>query len=170
MKRLTLVLLFCSLIATAAPAAELALYDSQSSWGARFANVLHEFREHRISHPSDGKILYAREEYSFAGTAEDANKFLQSLQPLAQQRAIVVTLTGPNGLGLFEPLTVAAAQSGPAYDWHVQKIQGKVNVIVPLGARIPFANLVIPSAFRVESHPGAPKAASTFARLHNEER
>lgn len=166
-RRHAIAMISCLLLsATFLKAAEnLKIHNPEESWGSKFAMLIHQFRKHRIPDPRDRTIIIALENYSFAGRSTDLNRFLRGIAELPARSKVIVTFTGPEGLG--EPLTSAAAQAGVGYDWHVQVVQGDVRISIPLAARIPFSEISIPNTLKVESGPSAPRVASVFARLHN---
>ncbi len=134
--------------------------------GARVAELVHTtFHDHRIASPRDACILIGPEHHSFGGDADKLNQFLKIAASIPLTMDVV--LQGPDGHRLGEPLTSSAAQAGVGYDWSIQWFEGKLTAYIPLGNRVPFSSLKIPRSVKTEAESGAPKAASTFCRLHN---
>lgn len=136
--------------------------------GAEASQLITEkYRNHLI--PQRGpKSLLRVQKHFLHGKADDLNRFLADTAKLPQTFDVTVYFTGPNGLNVAVPLTEDAAQAGVNYDWSVQLLpNNKVNIVIPLAARIPFAVIDVPSHLVVETDLGAPEAAEQFARIHN---
>jgi hypothetical protein len=110
------------------------------------------------------------QEHSFAGSAEDLNRFLKQAAVL-RQTAVTVYFTGPQGVLELEPLTPEAAQTPACYDWQVQiQHHDTLVIVVPLASRIPFAEIVVPENLAVEAYDSAPRAARRYTELHERRR
>ena len=144
--------------------ATLAYRDPAESRGARLANLIHEFDDHRISDPLDSMILYGQEGWSFRGATKDLNRFLKGLAQLPQAQDLVIRFTGPEPIPFGEPLTAAAAQATVDYDWRVRVLQGRVSVLVPLAKEIPFAHIQVPSQLRTSADVGSPRIAKSVCK------
>jgi hypothetical protein len=138
----------------------------------RITEIVHvDFADSRIPDDGNNKLLPS-EDHLFRGTADDLNRFLETLVQKPLSMPVTVTFTGPSGRIPGEPLTPEAAQSGCCYDWAVQIHwwNRQVTVSIPLAARIPFGEVHVPVTLPVESGVGAPPIVKKFAQLHNERR
>ena len=155
------------IVTAASEVTRYAIYDQPQP--AEAVRLAERFAEQRIER-RDVDTLGQTQEHSFAGSADDLNRFLKAAAAL-RRTDVTVYFTGPQGVLALEPLTPEAAQAAASYDWQVQiQHRDTLVIVVPLASRIPFADVDVPEDLTVEAYNSAPRAALRYAELHEQRR